>query len=95
MEESKKFELVSNYAPAGDQPEAIRRLIEGFEAGLQCQTLLGVTGSGKTLAFAIPVVENLLKVQCTAFISAFLLRKTLDRKINRLEVGVGRGQQDQ
>ncbi len=52
MEESKKFELVSNYAPAGDQPEAIRRLIEGFDAGLQCQTLLGVTGSGKTFTMA-------------------------------------------
>ncbi|MEM6575688.1 MAG: excinuclease ABC subunit UvrB [Pseudomonadota bacterium] len=52
MEESKKFELVSNYAPAGDQPEAIRRLIEGFEAGLQAQTLLGVTGSGKTYTMA-------------------------------------------
>ncbi|MEM7705444.1 MAG: excinuclease ABC subunit UvrB [Pseudomonadota bacterium] len=52
MEESKKFELVSNYAPAGDQPEAIRRLIEGFESGLQAQTLLGVTGSGKTYTMA-------------------------------------------
>ncbi|MEM6938176.1 MAG: hypothetical protein AAF552_17100, partial [Pseudomonadota bacterium] len=52
VEESKKFELVSNYAPAGDQPEAIRRRIEGFEAGLQAQTLLGVTGSGKTYTMA-------------------------------------------
>jgi len=47
-----RFELVSPYQPAGDQPEAIRRLSEGFEAGLAAQTLLGVTGSGKTYTIA-------------------------------------------
>ncbi len=46
------FQLVSNYQPAGDQPEAIKRLIEGFESGLAHQTLLGVTGSGKTFTIA-------------------------------------------
>ena len=51
-EDDRKFELVSDYEPAGDQPEAIRKLIEGFEAGLAHQTLLGVTGSGKTFAIA-------------------------------------------
>jgi excinuclease ABC subunit B len=51
-EEDRKFQLVSDYEPAGDQPEAIRKLIEGFEAGLAHQTLLGVTGSGKTFAIA-------------------------------------------
>ncbi len=42
------FKLVAPYSPAGDQPQAIAKLIDGFEAGLASQTLLGVTGSGKT-----------------------------------------------
>ncbi|MDO1529148.1 excinuclease ABC subunit UvrB [Fulvimonas sp. R45] len=49
---TEQFELVAPYQPAGDQPEAIRRLSEGFEAGLAAQTLLGVTGSGKTYTIA-------------------------------------------
>ncbi|MCD1606376.1 excinuclease ABC subunit UvrB [Stutzerimonas kunmingensis] len=47
-----KFELVTRFQPAGDQPEAIRQMIEGIEAGLSHQTLLGVTGSGKTFSIA-------------------------------------------
>ncbi|HCA63393.1 MAG TPA: excinuclease ABC subunit B, partial [Pseudomonas sp.] len=47
-----KFELVTRFKPAGDQPEAIRQMIEGIEAGLSHQTLLGVTGSGKTFSIA-------------------------------------------
>src|SRR3990172_1792098 len=47
-----KFELVSNYSPAGDQPQAIERLILGLKKGVKHQTLLGVTGSGKTLSVA-------------------------------------------
>ena len=46
------FELASDYAPAGDQPEAIEALVNGLEAGLAAQTLLGVTGSGKTYTIA-------------------------------------------
>ncbi|MEF3080750.1 excinuclease ABC subunit UvrB [Luteimonas sp. SMYT11W] len=46
------FQLVSPYQPAGDQPQAIEKLVEGFEAGLAHQTLLGVTGSGKTYTIA-------------------------------------------
>ncbi|WP_407354412.1 excinuclease ABC subunit UvrB [Luteimonas sp. R10] len=46
------FRLVSPYSPAGEQPQAIARLIEGFESGLAKQTLLGVTGSGKTYTIA-------------------------------------------
>ncbi|EOW9267062.1 excinuclease ABC subunit UvrB [Vibrio cholerae] len=49
---SKAFELVSDYQPAGDQPTAIKQLLEGVEAGLAHQTLLGVTGSGKTFTLA-------------------------------------------
>nr|WP_317401742.1 excinuclease ABC subunit UvrB [Plesiomonas shigelloides] len=49
---SKNFELVSEFAPAGDQPAAIRKLIDGLDAGLAHQTLLGVTGSGKTFTAA-------------------------------------------
>ena len=47
-----RFQLVSPYSPAGDQPLAIRKLVENFEAGLAKQTLLGVTGSGKTYTVA-------------------------------------------
>ncbi|MEO5830319.1 MAG: excinuclease ABC subunit UvrB, partial [Rhodanobacter sp.] len=47
-----RFQLVAPYQPAGDQPQAITRLAEGFEAGLAAQTLLGVTGSGKTYTIA-------------------------------------------
>ena len=46
------FELVSEYAPTGDQPQAIEALVKGFKEGNQCQTLLGVTGSGKTFTMA-------------------------------------------
>ncbi|MBR4514822.1 MAG: excinuclease ABC subunit UvrB [Lachnospiraceae bacterium] len=46
------FELVSEFEPTGDQPEAIKKLVEGFEAGKKKQTLLGVTGSGKTFTMA-------------------------------------------
>lgn len=52
MTENKKFELVSSYKPAGDQPEAIEKLTEGIADGLTGQTLLGVTGSGKTYTIA-------------------------------------------
>src|SRR5487761_2616217 len=54
---SERFQLVAPYRPAGDQPEAIRQLIAGFEAGVAQQTLLGVTGSGKTYTIA-NVVEH-------------------------------------
>lgn len=46
------FKLVSEYAPTGDQPEAIEQLVEGFKEGNQFETLLGVTGSGKTFTMA-------------------------------------------
>ena len=49
---SDRFELVSPYAPAGDQPQAIDKLVAGFDAGLAKQVLLGVTGSGKTYTIA-------------------------------------------
>ncbi|AOE84544.1 excinuclease ABC subunit UvrB [Pseudomonas sp. TCU-HL1] len=47
-----EFQLVTRFKPAGDQPEAIRQMVEGLEAGLSHQTLLGVTGSGKTFSIA-------------------------------------------
>lgn len=49
---SREFVLRSKYQPAGDQPEAIKSLIDGLESGLANQTLLGVTGSGKTFTMA-------------------------------------------
>src|SRR3954454_247526 len=54
------FELVSSYQPAGDQPQAIAKLTEGFLSGAKHQTLLGVTGSGKTFSIA-NVVKNVNK----------------------------------
>ncbi|ELL4669363.1 excinuclease ABC subunit UvrB [Vibrio fluvialis] len=54
---SKAFELVSDYQPSGDQPEAIRQLLEGIDAGLAHQTLLGVTGSGKTFTLANVIAQ--------------------------------------
>ncbi|MDT7525516.1 MULTISPECIES: excinuclease ABC subunit UvrB [Idiomarinaceae] len=48
----KRFELTSDYQPAGDQPKAIEALVDNLEAGLAHQTLLGVTGSGKTFTMA-------------------------------------------
>ena len=54
----KKFKLVSKYKPAGDQPVAINKLVDGLESGLNSQVLLGVTGSGKTFTIA-NIVEKL------------------------------------
>ena len=51
------FKLVSEYAPTGDQPQAIEQLVQGFKEGNQCQTLLGVTGSGKTFTMANVIKE--------------------------------------
>ncbi|MFC3607459.1 excinuclease ABC subunit UvrB [Stutzerimonas tarimensis] len=52
-----EFQLVTRFKPAGDQPEAIRRMVEGLEAGLSHQTLLGVTGSGKTFSIANVIAQ--------------------------------------
>ncbi|MCO4786873.1 MAG: excinuclease ABC subunit UvrB [Marinomonas atlantica] len=49
---SQEFQVVSQYQPAGDQPGAIKKLVQGIDAGLAHQTLLGVTGSGKTFTVA-------------------------------------------
>ncbi|HIV12711.1 MAG TPA: excinuclease ABC subunit UvrB [Candidatus Pullilachnospira stercoravium] len=54
------FELVSEYKPTGDQPQAIADLVKGFKEGNQCETLLGVTGSGKTFTMA-NVIQQLNK----------------------------------
>ena len=51
------FELVSEYAPTGDQPQAIEQLVKGFKEGNQCETLLGVTGSGKTFTMANVIAQ--------------------------------------
>ncbi|MBQ5896628.1 MAG: excinuclease ABC subunit UvrB [Bacteroidaceae bacterium] len=52
-----KFELISDYSPMGDQPEAIAQLVEGVKNGVPAQTLLGVTGSGKTFTMANVIKE--------------------------------------
>ena len=55
-----EFKLHSEYAPTGDQPQAIEKLVKGFKEGNQAQTLLGVTGSGKTFTMA-NVIQQLNK----------------------------------
>ena len=52
-----KFELISDYTPQGDQPEAIRKLTQGLTSGDRFQTLLGITGSGKTFSMAHLIAE--------------------------------------
>ncbi|AXY01491.1 excinuclease ABC subunit UvrB [Vibrio alfacsensis] len=54
---SKVYELVSDYQPSGDQPTAIKKLLEGLDDGLAHQTLLGVTGSGKTFTLANVIAQ--------------------------------------
>ena len=56
----RKFEIVSKYKPAGDQPKAIKELVDGLKAGDDAQTLLGITGSGKTFTIA-NVIEQVQK----------------------------------
>ncbi len=58
MTEKREFKLHSKYLPTGDQPQAIRKLVEGVNDGLRTQVLLGVTGSGKTFTMA-NVIEQL------------------------------------
>src|SRR5271170_5231667 len=58
--QSRKFELISDNKPAGDQPKAIASLVSGLEKGFRDQTLLGVTGSGKTFSIA-NVIEQMNK----------------------------------
>src|SRR5215831_14592223 len=52
-----KFQLVSKFEPAGDQPQAIDKLVAGFRDGRPCQTLLGATGTGKTFSAAHVVAQ--------------------------------------
>jgi excinuclease ABC subunit B len=55
---SQKFHLVSDYKPTGDQPTAIKQLIDGLNSGIREQTLLGVTGSGKTFTMANIIADR-------------------------------------
>ena len=74
-----RFILHSEYEPTGDQPEAIKELVKGFEAGDQFQTLLGVTGSGKIM-------------RGKAYKSHILTKKSAKRKRNfRHETGLAAG----
>jgi len=54
---NKKFELISEFEPTGDQPQAIKELVEGINKGIDYQTLLGVTGSGKTFTIANVIAQ--------------------------------------
>ena len=56
--EHKNFELVSNFKPSGDQPQAINKLVDGINDGLSSQVLLGITGSGKTFTMANVIAKT-------------------------------------
>jgi excinuclease ABC subunit B len=60
MNKKEKFDLVSNFKPQGDQPQAISYLTKGIEEGIENQTLMGVTGSGKTFVMS-NVIKNINK----------------------------------
>ncbi|MBP7156976.1 MAG: DEAD/DEAH box helicase family protein, partial [Flavobacteriales bacterium] len=51
------FHLISEFKPTGDQPEAIKQLVDGLNEGMPAQTLLGVTGSGKTFTVANVIAQ--------------------------------------
>ncbi|NBI27762.1 excinuclease ABC subunit UvrB [Chengkuizengella marina] len=57
VQSDKKFELISEYSPQGDQPQAIEQLVEGIKAGKKHQTLLGATGTGKTFTIAQTIAK--------------------------------------
>ena len=59
------FKLISDFQPTGDQPEAIKQLVEGLENGVPFQTLLGVTGSGKTFTIANVIEKVKQSCSCT------------------------------
>ncbi|MCK5385092.1 MAG: DEAD/DEAH box helicase family protein, partial [Alphaproteobacteria bacterium] len=56
-DDTRRFDIVSDFTPAGDQPEAIAALVQGLQDGLSDQVLLGVTGSGKTFTMAKIIQE--------------------------------------
>ncbi len=58
MNENQPFDLVTHYQPAGDQPQAIEKLVNGIEHGFRNQLLLGVTGSGKTYTMANVIAQT-------------------------------------
>ena len=67
MSDSRPFELVTNYKPAGDQPQAIEKLVNGVKQGYRDQLLLGVTGSGKTYTMANVISQLQLRRIRTVF----------------------------
>ncbi|TLZ44360.1 MAG: hypothetical protein E6K32_05600, partial [Gammaproteobacteria bacterium] len=89
--EQRPFKLEADFAPAGDQPEAIEKLVEGLNEGLAHQTLLGVTGSGKSIGYD----EPLLIAECIAgkirtrvvragpFIDALVICRSLQCSVTR------------
>ena len=55
---ARKFQLKSNFSPKGDQPKAIKKLLDGIHSGEKFQTLIGVTGSGKTFTLANVIEQS-------------------------------------
>ena len=77
----RKFELVTEYKPSGDQPEAISKLTDGINKGIKEQTLLGVTGSGKTFTMA-NVIANVNKPTLVLRTTKYLRRSSAQSSRN-------------
>ena len=78
---TKKLEVVSNFDPAGTQPEAIKSLVSGIDNGLLHQVLLGVTGSGKTYTMAKVIEETQRPAIIMAHIKLLLLNSMVNSEI--------------
>lgn len=71
------FKLVSDFSPAGDQPQAIKELVTGINNGERSQVLLGVTGSGKTFTMAQVIQEKILEKLKEILLFHFLKRNKI------------------
>ena len=68
------FQLTSNYAPSGDQPQAIKSLVSNLKNNTKDQVLLGVTGSGKTFTIANVIIISEIAANITAIEGMLLLK---------------------
>ena len=73
------FKLVSDFKPTGDQPEAIKQLVDGLKRGDHAQTLLGVTGSGKTFTIANAVFLFLVSCLRPAILTLLFVEQRKSR----------------
>src|SRR5207253_2500485 len=80
---SANFQLVSPFQPAGDQPQAIEKLVTGFQAGQNRQTLLGATGTGKSVAWDEPVLTRWADAAGRAHLAVAPIGELIDAAFKR------------